>query len=147
MAFTRILSAQWRGLSICWRPVLIHVGTYAGLCLLLATVFTGHDVQQYINRLLIVMAVVSVMMQMGGFVARLLWVGVAIGEAAWLASRCAQLVVPSLPVGLLQLVYAGLLLTVFILLARLGGDGGIRTLPQDPVLPITPSRSPVGSAR
>ncbi|AGY58806.1 hypothetical protein [Gloeobacter kilaueensis] len=141
MGFRSLLAAQWRCLSLSWLAILLHVAVYALLCVVLSLTLNGASVWQYLDRMILVIAVSSAMIQMGSFVARLLWLGVAIGEAGWLVSRCTALALPSVPVGLIQLLYAGLLLVLFVLLSRAGGNGGLPTFcaPQ----PLTPSRSPV----
>lgn len=142
MGFERLFAAQWRSLGLCWRPLLLHIGVYALLCAVLNLAFSGNDVWQYLDRMILVIGVASAMIQAGGFVARLLWLGVAIGEAGGLVSRCTALVLPQVPAGLVQLAYAGLLLILFLLLARSSsGDGGLPTLTPD--APLSPSRSPL----
>ncbi len=142
MGFKGWIAAQLKGIRVSWRPLLLHVSAYAVLCLVLNVAFGASDVWQYIYRMVLVILVAYVMIQKGGIVARLLWLGVAIGETGWLVSHCATLAWPETPTSSVQLVYAGLLLTLFVLLSRSGGDGGIRTL--TPAQPLTPPRTPAG---
>jgi len=142
MNFHALIAAQWKGLTLSWRPMLVHIGVYAVLCLILAVVGGENLVEAHLNRMLLVTAVASVMIQKAGVVARLLWLGVAIGEAGLLVSNCTRMVLPGVPAGLVQIGYAGLLLVLFLLLCRSDGGGGLPTLTPD--RPLTPSRTPVG---
>lgn len=140
MNFYGLLASQWKGLVLSWQPMLVHVSVYAALCLVLKVLFQGEAVEQYIDRLLMITAVASVMIQKGNLVARLLWLGVTIGEAGRLVSHSLQLLLPGLPTDAVQLLYAGLLLVLFLLLSRSGGNGGLPVLER----PVTPTRSPAG---